>query len=287
MRLAIFFALLLSASSGFAQPLVIQIIPLNQHSAEEVLPVLRPLIPPPGTVSGYRGQLVIKSTQENIEEVRSVLAQIDRRARNLFITVRHGSRKDREFDRMQAFGRSADGNVDVNNGNPPKPGGGGITIIDRSGAGRVGVHTLGTRSRRDQRDDQRIRVLEGRPAFISVGETVPVAKRLSVSSGGGTVVQDTIDYKSATSGFYVRAQLSGPANVLLDISTERTRRSPEGGGRFDVQTAYTTVSGRLGQWIALGGDVEHAARSDRGFLRSTHSQEQANRQIFLRVDIAH
>tara|TARA_A100001037_G_scaffold53677_1_gene45728 strand:+ start:126 stop:1022 length:897 start_codon:yes stop_codon:yes gene_type:complete len=276
--------LVLSTAPSLAQSLVIEVIRLNQQSAQSLLPVLRPLVPPPGSLNGYQGQLVIKSTPENIDEIKRVLKQLDRHARNLLITVRHGTRWDRRLDRAQGFGRAPRGDVAIEGGESGRDPGvtPGITIIAGKRENRAGVTAHSTRSRNNEHGHQTLRVLEGRPAFISTGEQVPVANR-TVTAGGS--VQDTIDYKSATNGFYVRARISDADVVLLDVSTERNRRSSAGGGVFESQSAYTTVSTRIGQWIELGGNIEAGENTEGGTTHTTRSRRNVNRQIFLRVDL--
>ena len=61
-----FFLLLLfclSASSvADAQQTVTEVIPLGYRSMHEIIPLVRPLVSPLGTVSGLQGQLVVTAT---------------------------------------------------------------------------------------------------------------------------------------------------------------------------------------------------------------------------------
>ncbi|MFZ5755961.1 MAG: secretin N-terminal domain-containing protein [Pseudomonadota bacterium] len=60
----------------------------TQRPAEELLPVLQPLAAPDVSVQAFRGQLVLSGPAERIAQLRAVLAQLDRPARNLRVSVR-------------------------------------------------------------------------------------------------------------------------------------------------------------------------------------------------------
>src|SRR5690606_12915480 len=68
--------------------LVLEVVPLRHRTAEQVLPVIRPLVPPPGTASGFQDSLIVRTTPAALAEVRRVLDAIDRPPRRLRVTVR-------------------------------------------------------------------------------------------------------------------------------------------------------------------------------------------------------
>ena len=133
LRLALYTALLaLYVSGSNAQSLRIEILPLAHQSAEEILPVLRPLVPKPGSISAYQGRLVIKSTDGNIRELRSLLDELDRAPRNLLITVRQGALVDRQLDGARGFGEQRLGDITISAPHHRLGQGGGVTITNRS-----------------------------------------------------------------------------------------------------------------------------------------------------------
>lgn len=304
LRLALYTALLaLYVSGSNAQSLRIEILPLAHQSAEEILPVLRPLVPKPGSISAYQGRLVIKSTDGNIRELRSLLDELDRAPRNLLITVRQGALVDRQLDGARGFGEQRLGDITISAPHHRLGQGGGVTITNRSPdprAERWGVRALSTRARRDAPDHRQIRVLEGREAFISAGEEVPVANQSLLIGTQGGAVQQSIEYKSAQTGFYVRARItegssstsgSGGAapsvgRVHIDVTTHRTHRRRTNGGAFSTSSAYTTLSAPLDTWVQLGGNVEHTQNSEGSRFHHTRSVETAISQIFIKVQVA-
>ncbi len=66
----------------------LEIIELRSRPAEDLIPLLSPIAGADGTVTGTGGTLFIRAAPERIADIRRVLQQIDRPARNLLIQVR-------------------------------------------------------------------------------------------------------------------------------------------------------------------------------------------------------
>ncbi|HEY9530001.1 MAG TPA: secretin N-terminal domain-containing protein, partial [Burkholderiales bacterium] len=56
----------------------LEIIPLRYRTAEQVLPVLRPLLETGATLTGQRNQLIVRTSSANLAELRQALEAIDR-----------------------------------------------------------------------------------------------------------------------------------------------------------------------------------------------------------------
>jgi type II secretory pathway component GspD/PulD (secretin) len=80
--------LALLALSNLAAASELAIITLKYRSAEQVIPVIRPLIAPGGSVSGMQNQLFLRTTKSNLADLRKVLASLDTLPRPLMIYVR-------------------------------------------------------------------------------------------------------------------------------------------------------------------------------------------------------
>src|SRR5688572_17954799 len=74
------------SARGWGQ-MVLEVIPLKYRTAEEIIPILQPMLAREGSVSGLRGQLVVRTTPANLEELRRILASVDVAPRRLQITV--------------------------------------------------------------------------------------------------------------------------------------------------------------------------------------------------------
>ena len=248
------------AGPGFSQQLVTEVIPLGYRSAADLIPVLKPLVPAPGTVTGIYTTLVVKTDADTLEAIKQILTELDRAPRNLLLTVRHGI-----SDNLHNSGVDSD-------------------IILSTEGSQTTIQVFDTRSTTDGQDIQRVRVLEGYQAFIHFGESVPLAQRSLIVFGGTVTVQDSIEYQDVTSGFYALPTVNGD-RVVVHISPHRRKLNDLGGGVIDVQQAVTTVSGRLGEWLLLGGTTNEADQNEYGTVYSTRSYESNTHSVYLRVEL--
>ncbi len=273
--------LLLTIGSQAAGPLLTEVIPLHYRSAEELLPMLRPLVPRPGTVTGMRYQLIVRATEQDIAELRSLLLRLDQAPRQLLIKVRRGTASHRNSSNTEAFGRTG-GNVHLETGRHPTSGGG-LTLRTGDDKQNAGVRIRRTRGHSDESSVQQIRVLNGQEAFIRSGQSVPFGQRQVIVSGRRTSVHGTIQYKDVTTGFYVIPRLSGE-RVVLNISPRSARLSHRGGGAIDIQQAQTTLAGRLGEWILIGGSSRRSSDTESGITHATTARGDESKQIWLKVE---
>ena len=142
---------------------------------------------------------------------------------------------------------------------------------------------LSTGSRNADADTQQIQVLEGHEALIQVGQSVPVLERSVTTSGGTAALQDQLAYQDVMRGFYVLPRLNGD-QVTLDVSPYHDKLSQQQGGAIDVQRIHTTVSGRLGAWLEVGGSVQEESRQDSGYTHSAHTGSRDQRRVLLKVE---
>lgn len=247
-----FAALLLAgwtAAGALAQQTVLEVIPLRYRTAPEVIPVIQPLLGREGTVSGFQGQLVVRATPANLEEIKRILASLDTAPRQLVITVRQ--------DADSARSRSAaevSGSVGGDHGRVTVPGGRdtrGGNVVLREGDDHVRLQAFEGSGSRSDRGTQSVRVLEGREAFLG----------------------------DAASGVYVRPRVAGD-RVTVDVSAQRESLSSQPHRGVNVQGVVTTVSGRLGEWIEIGG-IGRETRAERSELlgRSSATAREARRML--------
>lgn len=264
-RLAVLLFMCLGAMAAGAAGMRVEVIPLNHRTVEELVPILRPLLTEGGSVTGMNDQLIIKTDDANLEDIQRVLETLDRPLRRLMITV----------------------SQDI------------ATTGQGAAAGAAGQWRTGTRGRQgDLRldagiastgntdfNDFRLQTVEGQSAFIETGQAVPIENRNAWVTGNGVVVQDSVEYRQFGSGFYVLPILNG-AEVTLYISPRMERLQESHGGQpiFDIQQAETTVRGRLGEWIMLGGVDQATSRRDSGLTYNTRNQHQEQRTMAILVE---
>ena len=261
--------------------MVTEVLPLGFRSSEEIIPILKAIVPKPGSVVGFHNQIVIKTTPENLAEVRRVLASLDTAPANLLISVRHGATDEVRRDLLAASGQLQSGNVALSAGGStsPEPG---LGVSITGGSSSVTVRNVTTRSRTDASDMQSIRVLEGHEAFVHTGQSVPFAQRSIIATNNNVVVSDTIEYHDVTSGVYVRPRLNGE-RVTLEIQPHRDSLSASGGGQIDIQRSATVISGQLGVWMELSGVDRSQRTTGSGIGTQTNRRVTNQTQTFVKV----
>lgn len=259
-----------------------EIITLRYRNVEQVLPILRPLVEPGGALTGMQDQLVIRASAANIAELRRVLDSIDRQPRRLLISVRQNADASSASRSASVSGTVGSGNVVISN----QPGG-------ASNEHNITARIADSRSTAADGITQTIQVLEGNPAMIQAGESVPVPNRVVTRTVNGVVVTDSVAYRDIGSGFQVIPRLSGDRVMLEIISSRDTpaRTSSSSSsvsssvpGSANIQRAATTISTRLGEWVELGGIDGSESRSTGGLLGSAGSQRSDSRRIQVKVE---
>jgi len=256
---------------ALAQPLVMGILPLRYRTAEQMVPLVRPLVPPPGTVSGIQNQLIVHTTPQNLAEIRAVLERIDTLPRRLLISVRQDADTVSAADGVSASGRAAVGRGEVSIGNPPPGTGAGVQVYSTTRSG-------------SDRANQQVQALEGQPAMIHAGRSIPVPVRQVVRGPAGVQAVDSVEYREVSTGFQVVARLSGD-EVILDILPQR--QSVASGplpGSVDTQQIATTVRGRLGEWIDLGGSARSSDDRQSVLLGRAGASTASERRVLVKVE---
>ena len=261
---------------------VLEIIALGHTLADEVIPSLQPLLEPGGTLTGMNAQLIVKTTPANLAEIKRALTVFDRAPRTLRITVKQDVAAASRIQADAVSGRLRAGDVRARLPDPGTHDGASVGIRDRHG-NTVRYRSLNTRSQDDRSNAHFVTTLEGRPALIQTGQALPYLYQSAVAGAHGVFLGTGVDYIDVSSGFYVTPRLNGQ-QVSLEIAPQLERADPARRGAIDVRHAATSVSGRLGEWIALGGVDTDAHRNDTALLARTRRTDREIYQIWVKVD---
>lgn len=268
------------AAPALAQEL--EVIPLRHRSVDQLLPALRPLLEPGGALSGMGDQLIVRASKRNREQLKQALAALDTPARRLMIRVSQNRDGESTLQGGGAYGEFADGgsrNVRIVS---PSPGvAGGTRIEVQRGGSRIGGSVVDTRDASEARASQSVQVVEGGNAFIAVGRSLPLPLRQTWVGPGGAVSRESVVYRDVGQGFYARPQLNGE-RVTLEINPQSD--SVAAGGAIETQRLSTTVSGRLGEWIELGGSGQQLSQRGGNGWTVGSSEARDSRSVWLRVD---
>lgn len=258
-------ALACSLSAG-ATPRT-EILPLHYRSAEELLPIAQSLLDGAGRVSAYGNQLVVNAEPDKIAELQELLQQLDTPPQRLLITVDSQQDSSARQDGYRVDGSISAGNVEIIGGRGEHHGRDEVRIIRRSSAGGSG-------------SVQQVQATAGYPALIQIGESVPLT---SYGRDAYGYPREYTEYRDINRGFEVVAHVQGD-RVQLDIRSRQDRLAgPD--GTLDTQTTATRVSGRLGEWIELGGIRESAGEQRSGLLSRQAGSVRDNRALRLKVDL--
>jgi type II secretory pathway component GspD/PulD (secretin) len=253
-------ALMLFAPYVLAQQRM-EIFALRYKLAEQVLPTLRPLLETGGTMSSMSGKIIVRASPENIEQLRRALDAIDTRSRSLVISVRQGGAAQESDSRI-----GADGRVVIRNNE--------LRVNGRVQAGSNSNQFSGQTL-------QTVQTVEDGEASIYLGKSVAMPMNQIVYGPGGAVVSRGTQYVDVGSGFTVRPQLSGEY-VLMNISPQNQRISNN--GTIEGSRLSTSVRGRLGQWIPLGGVSQQNENSGRGTLDYRDGYSQQSSEYWIKVE---
>jgi len=284
----LFIAMLLAgglplAGAFAAGTMITEVIAAGYRPVDEIVQILRPMVPRPGSVSGAYGKIVIRTTPENMREIKEILATLNRAPANLLVSVRHSMNEEVRRDLYEVFGEVRGDNAGVSTGRGAGDGRG-LVISSQDGDQELGVRMDKTHSVGSDSGTQRVRVLEGREAFIQSGQSVPVSdERVVVSGSGVTTVQRSTSYRNVNSGFYVRARLNGDHGVTVEIFPQQNRLN-SGSGAIDIREASSVVSSPLGRWMEIAGVSDSSSNNTRSIGASSSTAGNSQYATYLKVE---
>lgn len=240
----------------------LEVIPLQSQTVEQVLPTLLPLVEAGGTLTGMNNQLFLRASPRNRAEIKKALAALDRPSRRLLIRISQNRQAE-----VSARGAEASGQV----------------VLSSTRRGHAEARVWDTRGVRGENAAQMVQTVEGGAAYIQVGRALPLPMRQLAVGPGGAVFSESVVYRDVGSGFYAVPRLNGQ-RVTLEISQQAERVDAHGRGAIDTQRLSTTVSGRLGEWIELGGSGRQASDSQGGGFSVGTGDARDNQAIWLKVE---
>ena len=266
-----------------SEEMTLEIIPLSSTTAEQALPLLEPFIAPGGTLTGKGQKLIVKTTGANLAEIKTILNGLDVAPRQLRISVTQDVDQVRRYSNDSVHARYRSGNVSAGLGTP---GHGGAEINYRDSDGNlVGYRGARTRTRREDNNTHFVTALEGRPSFIFTGEATPYVSQSIYGGPFGGYAQTNVDLVQTDRGFYVTPRVNGE-QVNLEISTRLDEAPGRQNGIIQSRGVDTVVSGRLGDWIPLGGANRTASTRQGEILASTRGRSDNAYEVWVKVELS-
>jgi hypothetical protein len=232
-----------------------QIIELKHRSAQEIMPLIQPLLAPGGALSGSGYKLILRTSESNRRDIERLLAQLDVPPRTLTITVLHLRVEDaaRALQRLEAQVTAGDKEEtrvttgpNLENDATVSRGGNDQTIIRDSTRNAATIRT--------DTDRQTLRVTEGQPAFLRIGQSVPQIRKIFSYGANSTSSATGAEYANITSGFSVVPHVTGDV-VHLDITPRLASLQDPATSLANFQQYATTITTRLGHWTDIGATL--------------------------------
>lgn len=263
----------------------LDIIPLKHRTTDQVLPALQPLVGEDAALSGANNRIFIRADAATRLAVRQAIEAIDTPLRSLMISVRHDNDDSIRREGAAVSGDLRAGGVSVgaaDGGEGSREGG--AVIEGRSGDSRVATRVWSTRGNSADRLSQRVQVVEGGSAFIQVGSSIPVPFTQIIAGPRGGAISQGTEYRDIGSGFYALPRVNGD-QVTLDISPQKESLSETQYGEIRTARLVSTVRGRLGEWMELGGSGYSEQIDQRGITRYGTRDAQSQRRLWVKVDV--
>ncbi len=255
---------------------------LRNRPAEEVIPIVQPLLGAGEAISGRGFKIFLRASPQTLAEVSDVIEALDVAARTLQISVFQGDSRGLEALGFGASVRVESGDASISvgtNRDQSSDRGGSVTYSTNDGS--ASVKSTSTQKRLQDSPIHQIRVTDGNEAYIETGDQIPYFSGLDWIAPGRVV--GGVEYKDVVTGFYVRPRTNGD-NVTLQISPFKNSLDGARGG-IATQSASTQVTGRIGEWLLLGGVTEQLKRSQGGIASYSSTQSRSNQSIWIKTDL--
>ncbi|GAO37631.1 NolW domain-containing protein [Sulfuricella sp. T08] len=260
----------------------LKIIPLKYRSAEELIPVIRPMLGAGENVGGMNYQLFVRASDQGLRDIELLLAELDRARKNLRITLQQDVARSGGSESQGVSGAGRAGNVRIILPGKEPSGSGGLVIGGRQEDSLRYQITRSTGSGQDN-TSQFINVLEGAPAFIRVGQSLPYVQRFLAFAGNRIVYGQDTQFLNVTTGFEVLPRLNGD-RVELEIAPRLSFVGNRGVQDVNFQELRTTVSAKLGEWVDLGGINASRDEISRAILETASAQSGERGAVRLKVE---
>lgn len=256
-----------------------RILQLKHRTAEELVPVIRPLLGPDDALSGMGYRLIVRTPEKNLKEIERVLGQLDIAPRRLQITVQQTVADDSTATSQSVSGEARLGDkARITLPATPTDDRGLVVQKDdlRYSAGRRAT-TAG------HANIQTVTTVDGQRAYIRIGQSVPHVKKILALNRNQMVIAQGIELQNVTTGFDVRPRVRGD-RVQIEITPRLSTLKNPSTGLADFQELTTTVEAKLGEWIDLGAILGHRDEVQRAILESAAAESGERRTVRLKIE---
>jgi type II secretory pathway component GspD/PulD (secretin) len=261
---------LCSVAIAQAQTHALTVIELRYRRADELIPVLKPIVAKDTTLTGIDYKLIVRSDDHDLRRIREALAVLDQAPKQLLLSVRSATSGDIEAEHAQITGQVGSDTQ--------------LTLSTGSNSTNASGNSTNT-----------LHVSEGQSAYIVNGQLVPFVSgvvggvvtqsgtstqpgTLRNNNNGGLVV---FEQRQVGTGIHVLPRVSGN-EVIVDIEVQQDRMR---GDNVAVNHTVSQINGKLGQWLPLSA-TEIAANQQLSTLGGTTTRTANDqRTIWIKVEL--
>jgi len=255
-----------------------RILYLKHRPAEEIIPVIRPLLGPNDLLNGNDYRLIIRAPDAKLKEIECILAQLDVARRQLRITVQQGVSADETAGSQSLSGETRIGEVRVTL--PDKPGNDRGLVVQKNEL-RYNINNRTTFS--DDIMTQTVLTQDGQRAYIRIGQSLPHVQRILALSRNQLVISEGIEMQDVTTGFTVVPHVHGDG-VRIDITPRLSTLQDPSIGLAKLQELSMTIDAKLGEWIDLGEILGQRDDIERAILESGSTGAGERRTVRMKIE---
>jgi hypothetical protein len=239
-----------------AEQNVVEIVPVFNRPATEILSLLAPLLESTDTLVDNTNSLIVKTTPERLNNLRVLIQQLDVASIQLVISVIHNSHLNANELNAQ---RTTDSHA-------------------------INMQGLNADTRELKQQRQFLRTSSGQAAYLNMGLFRQSASGNITRYNNGIVQTDNqTQTQQANTGFMLLPKLYGQ-EVSIDI--EPWSEQLQSNQQMQTQSLHSQFRAKLGEWIEIAGNNDGLnAQEKSGF--NTFNQTSLNKtpfNILLKVD---
>jgi len=256
-----------------------RIVQLKHRTANDVIPLIRPLLGPDDALTGLDYRLILRTSDANWKQIERVLEQVDVARRQLRITVVQGVAEERDNQSQSVQGQvrlGTSGQIRLPSG---KSSGDGLEIQKD----QLHYSTQSRTSTSNNAHTQTVLTQDGQRTFIRIGQSVPHVQKILSLGRRPHVYTEGVTYQDVTTGFDVLPRVRGN-RVLVEITPRVSSLRNPATGLADFQEFSTTVETQFGEWLDLGSILQNQNEAHRAILESASSTSNERRTVRIRID---
>lgn len=271
MILRFFITLLFTAAASLnttaAAETEFRMITLQHRFADDILPVVQPLVGDNGSVRAIDNYLMITAMPERLAAIEQVIAKLDVERRNIRITISHGDVSQSQRQSAEVSGRARIGDAEIQSSANENDGIEFDIEHGQADASRSGSEFL--------------TVLDGERAFIRVGQSIPYTQQWLTLAQRYVSLQQATQFHDITTGFAVRPRYLGD-RIELEVTPRIARL--DSAGFIDFEELSTVVQITPGEWFDLSGAMQSRDEVSRTILSSEQGRNTRNFSLKIKVD---